>query len=222
MNKKLLILPISVIAFLVLLLVPIIPATVIISCPGGGFVCPAGIPIGARPLPSGGYTFSFYESVTFAFFKIGGTVNSFGTPIYTTTSIFNLIPLGVLFFVVFPLALVAAAGFRAAFKTGNQRRGSKVPLQGAARTSLTRLRYAFVLIGPILVATGFYIYMNPLIPTGTSQYAIGNNAYQTEIYSTSPILQILGITCVAIGIALFIYALAFLKTNPEPQSQEQT
>jgi hypothetical protein len=137
MNKKLLILPISVIAFLVLLLAPVIPATVVVNCPGGGFVCPAGVPIGARPLPSGGYTFSFYESVTFAFFKIGGTVNSFGTPLYTTVSIFNLIPLGVLLFVVFPLALVAAAGFRTALRTGNQRKGSKVPLQEAALTSQT-------------------------------------------------------------------------------------
>lgn len=129
--------PISVIAFLVLLLVPVIPATVVINCPGGGFACPAGIPIGARPLPTGGYTFSFYESVTFAFFKFGGTVNSFGTPLYTTISIFNLIPLGVLLFVVFPLALVSAAGFWAASVRGNPRRGSKVPWQEAARTSQT-------------------------------------------------------------------------------------
>jgi multisubunit Na+/H+ antiporter MnhC subunit len=225
MNKKLLMLPISVIAFLVLLLVPLIPATVVLICPGGGFVCPQGIPIGARPLPSGGYTFSFYESVTFAFFKFGGTVNSFGTPLYTTVSIFNLIPLGVAFFIVFPLALVAAAGFRAAFrKGGNQERrvGSKVPFQEAARTSNTRLRYAFVLIGLALAASGFYIYMNPLIPTGTSQYAIGNHAYQTEIYSTSPILQILGLTCAVIGIAFILYALAFLKTKPEHQLKEQT
>src|SRR5487761_307833 len=188
MNKKLLLIPISVIAFLVLLLVPVIPATTFIGCGyPGGWECPTGIPIGARPLPSGGYTYSFYESVTFALFKIGGTVNSFGTPLYTTVSIFNLIPLGVVFFVVFPLALVAAAGFRAAFRTGNRRRVSKAPLQENTRTRQTRLRYAFVLIGLILVASGFYIYMNPLIPTGTSQYAIGNRAYQTEIYSTSPV-----------------------------------
>jgi hypothetical protein len=79
-------------------------------------------------------THSFYESVTFAFFNFGGTVNSFGTPLYSI-QLSNLTNLGVLLFVVFPLALVAAAGFRAAFSTGNQRRGSKVPWQEAARTS---------------------------------------------------------------------------------------
>lgn len=136
MNKKLLLIPISVAAFLILLLVPIIPATTFVGCGyPGGWTCSQGFPIGSRPLPTGGYSFSFYESVTFAFFKIGGTVNSFGTPLYTTTSIFDLVPLGVLLFIVSPLALVATAGFWAASRTGNQRRGSKVAWQEVTRTT---------------------------------------------------------------------------------------
>lgn len=119
MNKKRLTLPISVIAFLVLLLAPVIHSTVIITCPDGGWACQ---PIGGQPLPNGGFTYSFYESVTFALFKFGGTVNTFGTLLYSTTSIFNLVPLGVLILVVLPLAIAAAVGFKLAFSSGKKRK----------------------------------------------------------------------------------------------------
>jgi uncharacterized membrane protein len=86
------------------------------------------------------------------------------------------------------------------------------------------VRYSLVLIGLILVASGFYIHTYLQVPVGTDQYSIGNHAYETEVYSTIPILQTVGLTCVSIGIAFIIcaLALAFLKTNPKPEPQEPT
>ena len=85
------------------------------------------------------------------------------------------------------------------------------------------LRYAFLIFGVVAVAGGFFIlYTGAQFPAGTSQYEIGNHAYETEIYSTSPIIQILGLAFIVIGIASIIYALAILKTKPRPQPKEQT
>jgi multisubunit Na+/H+ antiporter MnhC subunit len=93
--------------------------------------------------------------------------------------------------------------------------------QPRSRVKPTTLRYTFLLIGLILAAGGFYLYTHAQVPTGTDSYEIGNHAYETEIYSTSPILQILGLTCIVIGIASIIYALAVVKTKPKPQPKKE-
>jgi phage shock protein PspC (stress-responsive transcriptional regulator) len=85
------------------------------------------------------------------------------------------------------------------------------------------LRYAFVIFGVVAAAGGFLIlYTGAQFPAGTDQYQIGNHAYETEIYSTSPMIQFLGLTFFFIGIASIVYALAILKTKPKPQPKEQT
>lgn len=87
----------------------------------------------------------------------------------------------------------------------------------------TTLRYAFVIFGVVAAAGGFFILLTGAqFPAGTDQYQIGNHAYETEIYSTSPIIQILGLAFIVIGIASLIYALAILKTKAKPQPKEQT
>ncbi|SRR5487761_784925 len=124
MNKRLLILPVSIIVFLVLLLVPMVPETITQSCP-----CSA-IPGNAKLLPSGQYSYVTFDSPSYWLSSFGGVNDGFGQYAIIVS---NLTTFGAILFVVLPLCLVASVGFVLALVTG--RKNKKVPWQEVARVS---------------------------------------------------------------------------------------
>ncbi len=120
MNKKLLLIPISVAAFLILFLVPFFQTTLVSRC---------AMPCTSHPyypnaiqtiVPDGNslvYSDTLYVSLTFALFGVGGMTTGFG---FFAIQLSNLTTFGVLVVVVSPLVIFAIVGLVAAVLQGAQ------------------------------------------------------------------------------------------------------
>ena len=120
-SRKVLILPIAILAFLILLLVPMIPVT--FTTPGCHSVFCLGIPY-ATELPNGQYSFVMHKSVIYSLFHVGGYIVA-GLPLYLVMFPFvTTVSGGILFWVV-PLCAVDLALFFLAFLVGKQEQEEK-------------------------------------------------------------------------------------------------